>query len=285
MQFDMAGVISISSHVAHGAVGNRIIVPALETLGISVTAINTVQLPWHPGMNAVFGKGTRIVPDDIAFAAMVDNLAAAPWLGEINGIVTGYLGSPAQAVAIARLITALKFANPNALYLCDPVIGDTGGLYIPEATATAIRNHLWPLSDIVTPNLFEFNWMTGYAEQELPDIVRLAKALNKPHVVVTSASTEAGKIGNLVISNNITALISHQALTPSPNGTGDLLAALLLGNIVQGKPVEVALATAASTVLFAISHANHHQKSNLSPERLQDMIGKASIDILVETLT
>ena len=37
-------------------------------------------------------------------------------------------------------IGAVKRANPDALYLCDPVMGDQAGLYIPEATAQAIRD-------------------------------------------------------------------------------------------------------------------------------------------------
>ena len=72
MHVAKSSIITISSHVAYGAVGNRIIVPALEALEIGVTALSTVQLPWHPGMNAAFGKGARIVPDNGAFAAMPD---------------------------------------------------------------------------------------------------------------------------------------------------------------------------------------------------------------------
>ena len=162
----MASVFTLSSHVAHGAVGNRIIVPALEALGISVTALSTVQLPWHPGLNAAFGNSTRIVPDDHAFAKMLDTFSAAPWLGTIDALITGYLGSAAQAEAIAKLVTALKHANPHALYVCDPVIGDNGGLYVPATTAIAIRDHLWPLADIVTPNQFEFGWMTSMTDRK-----------------------------------------------------------------------------------------------------------------------
>jgi pyridoxine kinase len=268
----MASIITISSHVAYGAVGNRIMVPALEALSISVTAINTIQLPWHPGMNAAFGKGTRIVPDDAAFAAMIGNLCAAPWLEKIDSIITGYLGSPAQAAAIAKLVIALKNANPTALYLCDPVIGDSGGLYVPEATATVIRDHLWPLADIVTPNLFEFGWMTGMASPEVARIIKTSKSLNKHHVVVTSVHAGTNKTGNILVTENHSSLISHDTLAPAPNGTGDMLAALFLGHIVQGNAAVEALGKAASSVLSAINYANRHHKSSLSPEHLREVM-------------
>jgi pyridoxine kinase len=272
MPAKMAAIITISSHVAYGAVGNRIIVPALEALGISVAAVNTVQLPWHPGMNARFGNGARITPDDTAFATMIDNLAKAPWLSEIDGIITGYLGSPNQAVAIAGLLLALKRSNPNALYLCDPVIGDTGGLYVPEATAVAMRDHLWPLADIVTPNLFEFGWMTGETATHAGAMIAAARSLYKRHVVVTSTDAGHNKIGNLLVSNTHSALVSHDAIFPTPNGTGDMLAALFLGHIVQENTGVDALEKAASSVLSAINQANEHHKSSLSPEHLREVM-------------
>jgi pyridoxine kinase len=284
MQAEMAAIITISSHVAYGAVGNRIMVPALEALGISVTALLTVQLPWHPGMNAAFGKGARIVPDDMAFATMIENLAQAPWLSEINGIITGYLGSPAQAKAIAELVKALKRAKPDALYLCDPVIGDTGGLYVPEETATAIRDHLWPLADIVTPNLFEFGWMTGEAATHASAIIAAARALHKRHVVVTSIDAGDNKIGNLLVSNNHSALVSHDAMFPTPNGTGDMLAALFLGRLLNGNAAETALHKAAGAVLSAIKYANQTEKLSLQPEYLQAVNHNAFEDVRVETI-
>ena len=284
MQHDMKNVIAISSHVAYGAVGNRIIVPALEALGTTVTCVNTVELPWHPGMNMRFGNGTRIVPEDAAFAAMIDNVANAPWLGDMDGLITGYLGAPAQAQTIAKLVKALKHANPDALYLCDPVIGDTGGLYVPEVTAIAIRQHLWPLADIVTPNLFEFGWMTQNTSTNINDIVSIARDLNKRHIVVTSVSAGENRIGNVLVSGGRAMLISHDVLSPTPNGTGDMVAALFLGNILRKSDAGVALANSVAAVLSAIKQSSVHHNFSLSPERLHALMGNKSDDIRSETI-
>lgn len=284
MQPEVPSIITISSHVAYGAVGNRIIVPALEALGISVTALSTVQLPWHPGMNDAFGKGVRIAPDDAAFARVIDNLCTAPWLGGIDGMITGYLGSAAQAEVIAKLVVALKNASPKALYLCDPVIGDNDGLYVPEVTAAAIRDHLWPLADVVTPNLFEFGWMTGQTSADRVDIIEAALVLAKNHVVVTSVGIDKNKIGNLSVSTDQSTMISHQALSPTPNGTGDMLAALFLGHLVKGESSTDALAKAASAVVAAIQYANSHHQPSLAPEHLRDALEQGLAEILVEKL-
>ena len=105
-------VIVISSHVARGSVGNRAAVFALETLGHPVWAVPTVILPWHPG----HGPATRIVPEPEEFWAFMQDLQRAPWLGEVAGVVSGYLGDAGQAADVAALVGAVKAKNPDALY-------------------------------------------------------------------------------------------------------------------------------------------------------------------------
>lgn len=83
-------VIVISSHVVRGAVGNRAAVFALEMLGHRVWALPTVVLPWHPG----HGRSTRVTMPDEDFRSIIDDLVAAPWIGEVRAVLSGYLGSP-----------------------------------------------------------------------------------------------------------------------------------------------------------------------------------------------
>ena len=107
-------VIVVSSHVARGSVGNRAAVFALETLGHPVWAVPTVLLPWHPG----HGPATRIVPDADQFSAFMKDLERAPWLGEVAGVLSGYLGDARQAVDVAALVHRVKARNPQRdLYL------------------------------------------------------------------------------------------------------------------------------------------------------------------------
>ncbi len=73
----------VSSHVVRGSVGGRAGF-VLERLGHRVWTLPTVQLPWHPG----HGKGHRIIPTEADFAAMVDDLCRAPWLGKVGAIMT-----------------------------------------------------------------------------------------------------------------------------------------------------------------------------------------------------
>jgi pyridoxine kinase len=259
-QDSLPAVIVISSHVVRGTVGNRAAVFALESLGFQVWAVPTIMLPWHPG----HGRATRVVPDSAGFAAMMDDLCAAPWLSEVGAVLTGYLGDANQAAPVAKLIDAVKARNPKAIYLCDPVIGDDKGLYVPEATANAIAAHLLPLADIITPNCFELGWLT---KRELTDnqaIMAAADTLSAPIVIATSAiPMMAGSTGNLLVTVSESIMAEHRLVDGPTNGLGDLTAALFLARKLMGESHEKALQHTTASVFETLARAAKRGSSEL----------------------
>jgi pyridoxine kinase len=238
-------VIVISSHVARGSVGNRAAVFALETLGFPVWAVPTVILPWHPG----HGRATRIVPPLDQFQALMADLERAPWLGEVGAVLSGYLGEGGQADSVASLVGAVKAKTPDAVYICDPVMGDSGGLYVPEATATAMRDRLMPIADIATPNRYELEWMAGAPLPDLKTVVAAALQAGPPTMLVTSApAMMAGGTGNLLLNGNQALLAEHHLIDKPPNGLGDLTAAVYLARILSGQPAIKALQSTTAAV-------------------------------------
>ncbi|MBS1181536.1 MAG: pdxK [Proteobacteria bacterium] len=245
-------VIVLSSFVARGSVGARAAF-ALERLGHRVWTLPTVILPWHPG----HGRAHRMPLPEADFAALCADLARAPWLSEVGGIITGYLGSAGQADAAAALVTAVRAANPDALHLADPVIGDTAGgkgsLYVPEPVAIAQRDRLVAIADIATPNRFELGWLTGRPVETLTDIAAAARALGPKRVVVTSApALMAGKIAAALVTATETIVAENQLIEGAPNGTGDLFAALFLSRLIGGASDEAALAAASASTFEVI---------------------------------
>lgn len=245
MQDTSKAVIVISSHVVRGSVGNRAAVFALETLGFPVWAMPTVVLPWHPG----HGPSTRLTFSESDFDKAIDDLIRAPWLGEVKAVLTGYFGNAAQPRSVARLIKTLKEKNPDLLYVCDPVMGDLGGLYIPLPTAEAIRDELIPLATIATPNRYELAWLSGAPLETNNAIMDAAIGLGPPRILVTSAvPMMAGGTGNLYLSGRHALLAEHRIIDNPPNGLGDLLGALFLGRILAGMDEEKALQLATASV-------------------------------------
>lgn len=262
-------VIVISSHVVRGSVGNRAAVFALETLGFPVWAVPTVVLPWHPGHSAA----TRIVPPRQDFAALIDDLCRAPWLGEVGAVLSGYLGEAGQADDVARLVGAVRETNPDALYMCDPVIGDAGGLYVPEAVAAAIANVLIPIADIATPNVYELGWLSGAEVLDAGSMTAAAETLGPARVLVTSAiAMMAGSTGNLLVSGRQARMAEHRIIANAPNGLGDLMSATFLARLLEGLPEEKALQMATGSVFDILARTARRGADELTLETDADSL-------------
>ncbi|PPJ45107.1 pyridoxal kinase PdxY [Rhizobium sp. KAs_5_22] len=243
-------VIVISSHVVRGSVGNRAAVFALESLGFPVWALPTVVLPWHPG----HGPSTRLTFAEDAFDHAIDDLIRSPWLSEVKAVLTGYFGNAAQPRSVARLVKALRERNPDLLYVCDPVMGDVGGLYIREETAVAIRDELIPLASVATPNRYELEWLVGGKLSSNAEIIEAALSLGPSRMLVTSAvPMMAGGTGNLYLSGKHALLAEHRLIDNPPNGLGDLTSALFLARLLAGVPDERALQLTTASVFEVLA--------------------------------
>lgn len=246
-------ILSISSHVARGGVGNRAITFACESLGLPVWAVNTVSLPFHPG----HGKAVRIEPDPEQFSEFLDDLLGSPWLGEIGAVLTGYMGSARQAMTVGRFVARLRRLRPEIIHLCDPVIGDAGGLYVGADVAAAIRDDLLADADWATPNVHELAWLAGaQAGDDLTAIATAARRLGPERIVVTSApALMRGHIANLLVEPDTALLVEHTRIDHPPNGPGDLTAGLLAGHLVQGLAPARALEKATASVFEIVARS------------------------------
>lgn len=233
-------IIVISSHVVRGTVGNRAAAFALEVMGFPVWIVPTIVLPWHPG----HGPANRIVPPSVEFEQLMNDLMRAPWLNEVGAVLSGYLANTDQVSSVARLVETVKEKNPDAIYALDPVLGDAtasgeGRLYVAEEQASAIRDTLVDLADLITPNPFELSWLTGCELPTNQEALRQAAGrLKVNQVLATSApALMQDHIGNLLVQNSATSsrayLAEHRIVDGPPNGMGDLAAALMLGNFLN----------------------------------------------------
>ncbi len=246
----MARILSMSSQVMRGHVGNSAAVPALQRLGHEVWPLPTVVLSNHPGHPKV--AGARIAPETLL--AMVRTLGANGWLGEVDAVSTGYLPTAdhvAVAVEAIKLVTA---ARPSLLVLVDPVLGDDPkGLYIEDEAARAVNAKLLPLASIVTPNRFELAWLSGLPVTDAASAAVAAQALGVRTVVATSVPGVEGQLVNLLCTAEGCLEIAVPKQISAPHGTGDLLAALFLGRILGGASAALALRAGVADVRAAIA--------------------------------
>src|ERR1041384_7982611 len=151
-------ILSIQSHVAYGHVGNASAVFAMQRLGVEVWPIHTVQFSNHTG----YGEWTGRVFEAALITEIVEGIAQRGVLGQCDGVLSGYMGSAETGAAILDAVARVKAANPKARYCCDPVIGDVDrDVFVRPGIPEFMREHAVPTADIVTPNQFELDHLTG----------------------------------------------------------------------------------------------------------------------------
>jgi pyridoxine kinase len=173
-------------------------------------------------------------------------------------ILSGYLGSAGIAAVVAGFVTRAKTLNPALRYVLDPVLGDRDrGLFVKAEIPPLVRDRLLPLADIITPNHFEFECLAGAEARTVDQAIAQARALiarGPATVVITSAElsgTPSDEIETLAIERAAAWRVRTPRVPISPNGTGDLFAALFSSPRVRGQDTPQALAHAASA-MFAV---------------------------------
>ncbi|MBX2805634.1 MAG: pyridoxal kinase [Hyphomicrobiales bacterium] len=278
----MPAILSLSSQVARGLVGHAVNGFVWQRLGFDVTLLPTVILSNRPDYPHYSGEAVRAEQLD----AMLGALQANGFLRDVSAIFTGYLPS-ASHVALARTwIGRLKSERPDIVYCCDPIFGDEPhGLYVAEEAASALRDELVPIADIVTPNRFELGWLTGHEIKVKADAVAAARGLG-PLVLATSAPCdEPGYLANIAVNEQeawaaISAFRKHV-----PHGTGDLAAALFLARHLRGNSVRDTLALTAGALETVIDASVGRADLALISQQEQWVNASASpVRLIAETL-
>lgn len=223
-------ILTISSQVLFGHVGNSVADFALRRLGFDVVAVPTVILSNHKGYPDAVGEATS----PALLLNYFDALDRRGVLDRLSAVQTGFFASPAQAETVFELLGDLRSSKPGLPIVIDPVMGDKGRLYVEAGLVELFRTAAPGLASLITPNAFEAETLAGRAAAGLDDLRGELQAIGFPAGLVTSAESMAPDIGGrgvFCFDAAEAALIEHPAVTfeREPNGVGDFIAALSTG--------------------------------------------------------
>jgi pyridoxine kinase len=239
-------VLSIQSQVAGARVGNSVAAFAMERLGVRVLQLPTTMLGRRPDHGP---PGGGPIPAE-TLSSLIEGLAADSLFGDIDAVLTGYLGDSEQVAVILDLVERIRAANPHAIYVCDPVLGDEGKLFVSETIADAVANGLWPHADWLMPNAFELGLITGRAIDGLDAARDAARRIGKP-MLCSSLRTALG-VGNLFAAPGGDWFCETPRLPRAPKGAGDLLTALFVARRLRGEAPAMSLEGATGAVYDVI---------------------------------
>ena len=246
-------ILSIQSHVAYGYVGNSAAVFPLQRLGHEVWPVLTVNFSNHTGYGA--WRGPAQDPADVA--AVIEGIEERGALGGIAAVVSGYQGDPAVGAVVLDAVGRVKAANADAIYACDPVMGDVGrGMFVRPGIPKFLRDRVVPAADVITPNHFELDFLAGVeATPRLSDVldaVDRVRATGPRNVLVTSVITDGAEDLSLVAVDDTGAWRVTTPLLPiTPNGGGDVTTALYVAHLLASGSTPLALQRTANT-MYAI---------------------------------
>ena len=250
-------ILSIQSTVAYGHVGNSAAVFPLQRLGIGVWPVITVHFSNHTGYGE--WRGPVLPADDIA--EVIRGIGERGALPGCDATLSGYMGDVTLGEVILDAASQVKSANAGALYCCDPVMGDVGrGFFVRPGIPEFMRDRAVPAADIITPNQFELEFLTGHSVDTLDHALvaaDAARAMGPELVLITSLQRDgapADTIELLAVSGEGAWLVGTPLLPISVNGAGDMTAALFLAHYLKSGEPATALGRVAASV-FAVMEA------------------------------
>jgi pyridoxine kinase len=268
-------ILSIQSSVAYGHVGNSAAAFLLMRMGVEVHPVLTV----HYSNSTAYGtwRGPVLSVDDIRDVILgIDERGA---LTEVDAVLTGYQGSAAIGEAVLDTVALVRERNPKAIYCCDPVMGDVGrGFFVAAGIPEMYRDRIVGKADIITPNQFELEFLTGKPASTLDELLEAADALRAKGpgtVLVTSAVTSdlnPDEVSMLAVSADGAWLVSTPQLAPTFSGSGDITSAAFLATFLELGSVPEALAKTAAIVYSVLEITAESGHRELRLVKAQDAI-------------
>ena len=263
----MKNILSIQSAVAYGHVGNSAAVFPLQRIGHEVWPVYTVNFSNHTGYGA--WEGPMIPAAQVR--KIVQGIEDRGALARVDAVLSGYQGGDDIADVIVDTVARVKELNPNALYACDPVMGNAkSGCFVSDNIPPLLRDKVVPVADIITPNQFELGYLTGKEATDPDstlDAVEAARAMGPDTVLVTSVTRPdqpEDTIEMLVVDSHGRWLVQTPRLAFKRNGSGDVACALFTGHYIEAiggadasTAAKDALAKTASSVFDLIENTHN----------------------------
>ena len=274
----MPFALILSSYVAASRVGG-----GAQALALMPFRVDTAVVPWvlfgrHPGWGEPGGGAVEVE----TMREMLDAVAANGLHAQTDAVITGYFATPRRWSLSGETIDRVRSAHPFVKVVVDPVLGEGGRFFVSDEVCQAVKTELIARADLVTPNVFELEFLAGRRLDGVSDIIAAARGLKRP-ALVTSAPAGEGEIGVLYVDETTAVLAAHRRLKSVPQGTGDLICALYTAGLIEGLAPASALERAARATAEAVETADALLANELPIVAMGDRLVRPTAEVRIET--
>lgn len=279
-------VAAIHDLSGFGRVSLSVVIPILSTMGIQVCPLPTAVLSTHTGgfKNYQFIDLTDYMEGYIAHWKEIGI--------DFDCIYSGFLGSVNQIKIVTNFIA--DFAEKDTLVVIDPVLGDSGKLY-PSMNQVMVEKMRQFISkaDLITPNYTEALLLLDEPYIKKVDdnliksyLMRLVK-MGPKIVVITSVPANNNKnITNVIAFNRddgrIWKVQCHYIPAYFP-GTGDVFTSVVVGSLLQGDSLPIALDRAVQFITAAIRASYGYNYPRRDGIILERVLGNLTLPVIISS--
>ncbi|MEG0693507.1 MAG: pyridoxamine kinase [Oscillospiraceae bacterium] len=234
-------VAAIHDLSGFGRCSLSVISPILSVMGLQTVAVPTAVLSTHTG-----GFGEVVLEDLTDYIEKALEHYKRIHLS-FDCIYTGFLGSKEQINHCLNFINTYK----DALVVVDPVMGDNGRAY--KTYTKEMCNSVVDLvreADLITPNKTEmyillkkdYNPAPLTHQEAKSNLVKLSE-LGPSRVIVTGVELADMTISNIAYDRNTNAFwrVICSYVPQNYPGTGDIFASIVVGSILDGDSLAIAM--------------------------------------------
>lgn len=255
MEKHIKRVAAIHDMSGFGKTSLTAIIPILSTMRIQVCPLPTAILSTHTGGF-----------DNYTFVDLTDTMEAyiKHWKDlnlEFDSIYSGFLGSNRQIEIVEDFID--KFKKQDTLVVVDPVLADNGELY-STMNDEMVKNmrQLIKKAQIITPNFTEMalllnkEYNRNISTEELKLWLKELSDMGPEVVIGTSMPEDKDEKFTSVIAydkrHDKYWKVSCAFIPAHYPGTGDIFSSVIVGSLLNGESIPVAIDRAVQFVNSAI---------------------------------
>lgn len=242
-----ARVLSIAGSDSGGGAGIQADLKTFSALGCyGMTAITAITAQNTCGVTGIHG-----IPPQMLRAQMD---AVVSDIG-VDAVKIGMLAAPEVVRVVAQAIREHGLAH----VVLDPVmVATSGDRLIAEETVAVLVQELFPLAEVITPNLDEAGWLLGRPIAGIEDLEPAAQALldlGARAVLLKGGHLPGDQVVDVLLcpGTPVLRLASPRIATRNGHGTGCTLSSAVASYLALGLTLPQAVEQARAYILGAIA--------------------------------
>ncbi|HAP95547.1 MULTISPECIES: bifunctional hydroxymethylpyrimidine kinase/phosphomethylpyrimidine kinase [Epilithonimonas] len=247
-KYTYSSVLTIAGFDGSGGAGIQADIKTISSLGCYATSVLTaLPIQNTQGVRKIYPIPMEAVADQIE--AILDDIFP-------QAIKIGMVHTPQLVEIIVKTLSKYK----KVPIVFDPVMVATSGhLLIEEETINTIVQKLFPIADIITPNMDEAAILADMVVKNLDDMHIAGEKISKlgcKNILLKGGHQQTSTITSLLFEENgkQSSFETNKFLTNNTHGSGCTLSSAIASYIARGESLNKAVSLAQEYVYKAIEN-------------------------------